>query len=53
MKEKLHLPEQVISKLAEGDQMLNERKTYALFTRGFGISETTLHRLKEHLRHIR
>ncbi len=46
MKRKKHSPEQVISKLAEGDRMLNEGKTVAEVARAFGISETTWHRWK-------
>lgn len=46
MKAKRHTPEQVIAKLAEGDQMLNEGKTVAEVARSFGITETTWYRWK-------
>jgi hypothetical protein len=42
MKAKRHTPEQVIAKLAEGDQMLNEGKTVAEVARSFGLSPICL-----------
>ncbi len=41
MLSKRHTPEQVITKIAEGDQMLNEGNTLAEVARSFGITETT------------
>ena len=46
MKGKKNSPEQVITKLAEGDRMLNEGKTVAEVARSFGITETTWYRWK-------
>ncbi len=46
MKGKSHTPEQVVKKLAEGDQMLNEGKTVAEVARHFGIAEATWYRWK-------
>ena len=46
MKGKKNTPEQVITKLAEGDKMLNEGKTIAEVARSFGITETTWYRWK-------
>ena len=46
MKSKRHTPEQVITKLAEGDKMLNGGKTIAEVARSFGITETTWYRWK-------
>ena len=46
MKAKRHTPEQVVTKLAEGDRMLNEGKTVAEVARHFGITETTWYRWK-------
>ncbi|WP_423783062.1 transposase [Ferrimicrobium acidiphilum] len=46
MLSKRHTPEQVITKIAEGDQMLNEGKTIAEVARSFGITETTWYRCK-------
>ncbi|WP_298207573.1 hypothetical protein [Ferrimicrobium sp.] len=41
MLSKRHTPEQVITKIAEGDQMLNEGNTLAEVARSFGITRTT------------
>ena len=49
MKSKRHTPEQVITKLAEGDKMLNEGKTIAEVPRSFGITETTWYRCQEYV----
>ena len=46
MKSKRHSPEQVIRKLAEGDNLLNEGATVAEVARSFGITETTWYRWK-------
>ena len=46
MKSKRHSPEQVIRKLAEGDNLLNEGATVAEVARAFGITETTWYRWK-------
>ena len=46
MLSKRHTPEQVITKLAEGDKMSNEGKTIAEVARSFGITETTWYRWK-------
>ena len=46
MKSKHHTPEQVIRKLAEGDEMLNKGATVAEVARSFGITETTWYRWK-------
>ena len=46
MKVKRHTPEQVVTKLAEGDRMLNEGKTVTEVARHFGITETTWYRWK-------
>ena len=46
MKSKRHSPEQVIRKLAEGDNLLNEGATVAEVARTFGITETTWYRWK-------
>jgi len=45
MKSKRHTPEQVITKLAEGDKMLHEGKTVAEVAQSFGITETTWYRV--------
>ncbi len=50
MLSKRHTPEQVITKIAEGDQMLNEGKTIAEVARSFGITRTTWYRCQEYLR---
>ena len=50
MLSKRHTPEQVITKIAEGDQMLNEGKTIAEVARSFGITETTWYRCQKYLR---
>ena len=46
MKSKHHTPEQVIRKLAEGDEMLNKGASVAEVARSFGITETTWYRWK-------
>ena len=46
MKSKRHTPEQVISKLAEGDKLLSEGATVAEVARKFAITETTWYRWK-------
>ena len=46
MKGKKNTPEQVITKLAKGDKMLNEGNALAEVARSFGITETTWYRLK-------
>ena len=46
MKSKRHSPEQVIKKLSEGDNLLNEGATVAEVARSFGITETTWYRWK-------
>ena len=46
MKSKRHTPEQVITKIAEGDQMLNEGKTIAEVARSACLTETSWHRWK-------
>ena len=46
MKRKRHSPEQVLRKLAEGDQMLNEGKTVIEVARHFGITDATWYRRK-------
>ena len=46
MKSKRHTPEQVIRKVAEGDQMLNKGATVAEVARSFGITATTWYRWK-------
>ncbi len=46
MKGKKHTPDQVIAKLAEGDQMLNEGKTIAEVARSACLTETSWHRWK-------
>ena len=46
MKSKRHNPEQVISKLAEGDKLLSEGATVAEVARKFAITETTWYRWK-------
>ena len=46
MKSKRHSPEQVIRKLAGGENFLNEGATVAEVTRSFGITETTWYRWK-------
>ncbi len=46
MKSKRHAPEQVIRKVAEGDQMLNKGATVAEVARSFGITATTWYRWK-------
>ena len=46
MKSKRHTPEQVISKLAEGDKLLNEGATVAEVARKFAITEATWYRWK-------
>ncbi|MHB8264154.1 MAG: hypothetical protein ACYDGY_10515 [Acidimicrobiales bacterium] len=44
MKGKIHTPEQVLKKLAEGDQMLNAGKLIAEVACHFGIAEATWYR---------
>ena len=46
MKSKHHTPEQVIGKLAEGDEMLNKGATVAEVAGSFAITETTWYRWK-------
>ncbi len=46
MKSKRHTPEQVIRKVAEGDEMLNKGASVAEVARSFGITETTWYRWK-------
>ncbi len=46
MKSKRHNPEQAISKLAEGDKLLNEGATVAEVARKFAITEATWCRWK-------
>ena len=46
MKTKRHAPEQVIRKVAEGDEMLNRGATVSEVARSFGITETTWYRWK-------
>ena len=46
MKGKKHSPDQIIRKLAEGDQMLNEGKSVQEVVRQFQITETTWYRWK-------
>ena len=46
MKSKRHSPEQVIKKLSEGNNLLNEGATVAEVARSFGITETTWYRWK-------
>jgi hypothetical protein len=46
MKGKKHTPDQVTSKLAEGDRMQNEGKTAAEIVRSLGIAETIGHKWK-------
>ena len=46
MKGKKHTPDQVISKPAEGNRMLNEGKTAAEIVRSLGIVETIGHKWK-------
>jgi len=44
---KRHTPEQILRKLAEGDEMLNKGATVAEVARAFGITETTWYRWKQ------
>ena len=46
MKGKKHSPDQIIRRLAEGDQMLNEGRNVSEVARQFQISENTWHRWK-------
>ena len=46
MKSKRHTPEQVIRRVAEGDEMLNKGASVAEVARSFGITETTWYRWK-------
>jgi len=46
MKGKIHSPEQVLRKLAEGDQMLNAGKPVAEVARHLEITEATWYRWK-------
>lgn len=44
---KRHTPEQILRRLAEGDEMLNKGATVAEVARAFGITETTWYRWKQ------
>ena len=46
MKGKSHTPEQVVKKLSEGDQMLNDGSSVAEVARHFGVAEGTWYRWK-------